>query len=76
VEAKSKQYGLNMRLQKDRLIAAEKVQAGLAQTNPKNTVVQRGRKAESASGGLGRGIFAPQRDGNVCRESPLGGIGA
>lgn len=39
--AKAKQYGLDMRLQKDRLIAAEEVLAELAQNNPKNTLVQR-----------------------------------
>lgn len=41
VVAKAKQYGLDMRLQKDRLIAAEEVLAELAQSNPKNTLVQR-----------------------------------
>ena len=41
VEAKAEQYGLDMSVEKDRLIAAEEVLAELAQTNPQIGMVQR-----------------------------------
>lgn len=41
VEAKAKQYGLNMAVEADRLKAAEEVLAELAQTNPQNGFVKR-----------------------------------
>lgn len=41
IEAKAKQYGLDINDEADRLIAAEEVLAELAQTNPKNSLVQR-----------------------------------
>lgn len=41
VEAKARQYGLDMEVERDRLIAAEEVLAELAQTNPKSGFVQR-----------------------------------
>jgi hypothetical protein len=41
VEAKAKQYGLDMSKESDQLIAAEEVLAEMAQTNPKLGVVQR-----------------------------------
>lgn len=41
VGAMAKRYGLNMAIEKDRLIAAEEVLAHLAQTNPRSGFVQR-----------------------------------
>jgi hypothetical protein len=41
IEAKAKQYGLDMGKESDQLIAAEEVLAEMAQTNPKLGVVQR-----------------------------------
>lgn len=41
VEAKAKQYGLDMGKEQDRLIAAEEVLTGLAQTRPESTWVQK-----------------------------------
>jgi len=41
VEAKAEQYGLDMSVEKDRLMAAEEVLAELAQTNPQIGMVQR-----------------------------------
>ncbi len=41
VQAKAKQYGLDMNKQEDRLIAAEEVLAEMAQKNPKSGFVQR-----------------------------------
>ncbi|MBA4143455.1 MAG: hypothetical protein H0X43_10745 [Nitrosospira sp.] len=41
VEAKARQYGLDMGKESDRLIAAEEVLAELAQTNPQSGFVKR-----------------------------------
>ncbi|MBA4143863.1 MAG: hypothetical protein H0X43_12970 [Nitrosospira sp.] len=41
MQAKAKQYGLDMNKQEDRLIAAEEVLAEMAQKNPKSGFVQR-----------------------------------
>lgn len=41
MEAKAKQYGLNMEVEADRLKAAEEVLAEMAQTNPQSSFVQR-----------------------------------
>lgn len=41
VEKKAKQYGLDMSIEKDRLIAAEEVLAEMAQTNPQVSFVKR-----------------------------------
>ena len=41
IEAKAKQYGLDVSKESDRLIAAEEVLAEMAQTNPQSGIVQR-----------------------------------
>lgn len=41
VEAKAKQYGFDMSVEKDRLLAAEEVLAEMAQTNPQISLVKR-----------------------------------